>query len=354
MKATGRQRSRRKYSGAGLAVSVMTALLAALTLALSACGVNTGVNADGERNYRWKMTITVGSTSTWYLAAERFAERLSQDTEGRITVKIFTSERLSAGEATAGVEQLMDGNKDLSYNSPIIYAGVDPKFGAVTAPFAFRDEAEGYESLQGPGGQAYRELLSSHGVELLGFGESGMRQLTNSDVDVRGPEDLAGMKLRIPGFGLYTDFYRALGADPTTMPFSEVFTALQQGAIDGQENPIDVIYTSSLQEVQGYLTMWNYSYDPLILGMNRDLYGSLSAADQRLVRSAAKDANEFQVEQNRTNTESQLQELSQAMTVTELDEAQIESFKKDLAPLYEQYRGIWGPELSALFIPEGA
>lgn len=89
---------------------------------------------------------------------------------------------------------------------------------------------------------------------------------------------------------MYTDLYRSLGTDPATMTFSEVFTALQQGTIDGQENPIDVIASSKLEEVQDYLTLWNYSYDPLVLGMNKKLYDSLSDADRELFDRLGKEA----------------------------------------------------------------
>lgn len=344
----GRQRSRplRRLKGFG-------AGLLALAL-LAGCGTEFGTTADGKQQYRWKMTVTTGSTSTWYSAAEMLAQTLDEETDGRITLQVFANERLSAGEPTAGVEQLMDGAKAFSYNSPIIYAGVDARFGAVTAPFLYDSLEEGEEALEGEGGEVYRELLAEHGVELLGWGESGMRQLTNNRAPVTSPEDMSGMKLRIPGFGLYTDFYRDLGANPTTMPFSEVYTSLQQGAIDGQENPVDVIYSSALNEVQPYMTLWNYSYDPLVLGINKDLYGSLSKEDQQLVTDAAAAANAFQIEENRAVEEQQLSELEDAgMEITELDDAEKEAFKGELTGLYEQYRSIWGPEMSEHFIPEG-
>ncbi len=330
------------------------ALLSAIIVLVTGCGTNFGTTDDGKQRYRWKMTVTTGSTSTWYTAAEKFAKDLEDETDGRITLKVFASERLSAGEATAGVEQLMDGAKDFSYNSPIIYAGVDPRFGAVTAPFRFDTVEEGQEALAGPGGEVYRKYLGERGVELLGFGESGMRQLTNSLRPIRAPEDLSGLKFRIPGFGLYTDFYRSLGADPTTMPFGEVFTALQQGAIDGQENPVDVIYSANLQEVQPYLTLWNYSYDPLILGMNKDLYDSLAPEDQKLVTRLAGETNEFQIQSNREREAELVAELEDAgMQVNELSSEEKDGFRQSLAPLFEKYRRIWGPELSAEFIPEG-
>lgn len=331
-----------------------TALLTILVLLLTGCGTNFGTTADGKKQYRWKMTVTTGSTSTWYSAATKFADDLERGTNGRITLQIFDNERLSAGEPTAGVEQLMDGAKDFSYNSPIIYAGVDPRFGAVTAPFRFDTVEDGQEALAGAGGDVYRKYLSERGVHLLGFGESGMRQLTNTLRPITTPEDLAGLKFRIPGFGLYTDFYRSLGANPTTMPFGEVFTALQQGAIDGQENPIDVIHSSNLQEVQPYLTLWNYSYDPLILGMNEDLYESLSEEDQELVSRLSAETNEFQISENREREEKLVQELKdKGMEVNELSAEDKEAFRTSLSALFKEYRSIWGPEMSQVFIPEG-
>ncbi|MDN6667501.1 MAG: DctP family TRAP transporter solute-binding subunit [Brevibacterium sp.] len=330
------------------------AVLVTLVLLVSGCGTNFGTTDDGKQRYRWKMTVTTGSTSTWYLAAEKFAQDLEEETDGRITMKVFTSEQLSAGEATAGVEQLMDGAKDFSYNSPIIYAGVDPRFGAVTAPFIFDSVEEGQEALAGEGGEVYADYLSERGVHLLGFGESGMRQLTNTHHPIHTPEDLHGLKFRIPGFGLYTDLYRALGSNPTTMPFGEVFTALQQGAIDGQENPIDVIYSANLQEVQPYLTLWNYSYDPLVLGVNEKLFDSLSAEDQELVSRLAEDTNEFQIAQNRDGEKKQIQELKDSgMEVNELTDAEKDEFREKLQPIYQKYRSIWGKDMSEAFIPEG-
>lgn len=333
---------------------VWSAVLMVCALLLSGCGTNFGTTDDGKQRYRWKMTVTTGSTSTWYLAAEKFAKDLDEETDGRITMKVFGSERLSAGEATAGVEQLMDGAKDFSYNSPIIYAGVDPRFGAVTAPFVFDSVEDGQTALAGAGGDVYKDYLAQRGVHLLGFGESGMRQLTNTHRPIHTPEDMKGMKFRIPGFGMYTDLYRSLGANPTTMPFGEVFTALQQGAIDGQENPIDVIYSANLQEVQPYLTLWNYSYDPLILGINKKLYDSLMPEDQKLVSRLAADANEFQISKNRDGEQKLIAELKDSgMEVNELSDDEKDAFREKLQPIYAKYRKVWGSDMSDAFIPKG-
>jgi len=323
-------------------------------VALAACGQGAGGGAGGDGDsYSWDLTITTGNSSTWHEGATLFAETLEEKSDGRIRVNIFANEQLSGGDSAAGVEQLMNGDKELSYNSTIIYAGIDPKFGAVNAPFLYSDLKQAEATLAETGLDAYKALSAEHGVELLGFGESGFRQVTNNLRPITQPADLAGIKMRIPGIGLFTDIYRGLGANPTTMNFSEVFTALQQGTIEGQENPVDIVYSSGLAEVQKYLTVWNYVYDPLILGMNKDLFDSLSPEDHQLVTEAAAQANALQIENNRAKEEGELQELSGSMEVNVLDEAQTEHFRQQMTPLYEQYESVWGAELTDAVAPKG-
>ncbi len=106
------------------------------------------------------------------------------------------------------------------------------------------------------------------------MGENGFRQITNSKRPIKTPEDMEGLKIRIPGIKMYISLYKALGSDPQAMNFAEVFTSLQQKAIDGQENPTDIISSSKIYEVQEYLSVWNYSYDAIILGINKDKFES--------------------------------------------------------------------------------
>lgn len=324
------------------------ALATALTVALvlSACGKGAAGGAAGGESYNWDMTITTSKSSTWYEGAELFAETLREESGGRMNVNIFTSEQLSGGDPAAGVEQLMNGEKTFSYNSTIIYAGIDPKFGAVNAPFLYTDFDQAEAALESGGVEAYEQLSESVGVKMLGFGESGFRQITNNVRPIEEPEDVQDIKMRIPGIGLFTDAYQLLGANPTTMNFAEVFTSLQQGTIEGQENPVDIIYSSGLDEVQEYLTVWNYVYDPLILGMNKEQFDDLSEQDQQIVLDAAAKANELQIKNNREKEAGELDELSDTMQVTELTAEQTEAFQEAMNPLYDKYESIWGPDLA--------
>ena len=333
--------------------TTLVAALAASALALTACsgGSATGGSADGG-TYSWDMTITVSETSTWWAGAEKFAELLDEKSDGRITLNIFANEQLSGGDPAAGVEMLANGDKAFSYNSPIIYSGIDPRFSAITAPFLYADYDEADAAIADGGAEAYERLTEEMGIKMLGFGESGFRQLTNGKHEVTTPDDVKGLKLRVAGSELFLDIYKQLGADPVTMNFSEVFTSLQNGTIDGQENPFDVIYSNGLMEVQDYLTVWNYVYDPLILGMNLDLYESLSDEDQAIVAEAAAEANAYQVALSRDNEAQQLAEMKEQMTVTELTADQLAVFRESMQPVYDLHADKWTAEVAEAVRPE--
>lgn len=328
------------------------AAVAASALALTGCSGGGSGEGSGGETYSWDMTITVSETSTWWAGAEKFAELLDEKSDGRMTLNVFANEQLSGGDPAAGVEMLANGDKAFSYNSPIIYSGLDSRFSAITAPFLYADYDEADAAIASGGAEAYEALTEDMGIKMLGFGESGFRQVTNNKHEITEPGDLRGLKLRVAGSDLFLDIYQELGADPVSMNFAEVFTSLQTGAIDGQENPFDVIYSNGLMEVQDYLTIWNYVYDPLILGMNLDLYNSLSDEDQQIVGEAAAEANQYQIELSREREAEQLAEMEQNMTVTTLTPEQLEVFREAMAPVYDSYESKWTSEVAQAVQPK--
>jgi len=333
-------------------------LLFGALLVISACSSN---DADSETSaedsgsgdeLNLEMSVTTSESSTWFIAAEKLAEDIENETDGRITIEVFGNEQLSGGDSGKTVELLSKGNIDLTFNSTIIYSALDDRFGVASAPFLFDDLDDADAVFNGEGGEMLQDILREKGIEPLGYGENGFRQVTNSVHPIQGPEDVDGLKIRIPGITMYTDLFRELGSDPSTMTFSEVFTALQQGTIDGQENPIDVIYSSKLEEVQDYITMWNYSYDPLVLGINKDLFDSLSEEDQELFKELGAEAAEYQVEITREKEAEQVEELEEAgMEFYYPTEDEIADFRETVEPIYEQYESIWGEDLLEAFTP---
>lgn len=328
------------------------AVLAAAGLTLTACGDGGEGGASGEETYQWDFTVTSGETSSWYAGAERFAEILDEQSDGRMQVNVYANEQLSGGDPATGVEQLMNGEKAFSYNSTIIYDGLDSRFSAINAPFLYDDHEQAEATIESGALEAYQELSRELGVEMLAFGESGFRQLTTTNTEVTSPEDLNNLVIRVPGSSLFLNIFEELGADPTTMNFAEVYTSLQTGTIDGQENPYDVIYSNGIEEVQGHLSVWNYVYDPLILGMNADLYDSLSEEDQQIIQEAANEANELQVQQNRDLEDEQLNEMGEVLEVTELTDDQVQDFRDAMEPVHDAHMDSWTEELYETVQPE--
>src|SRR5699024_5680954 len=320
---------------------------------LAACGSDdkeaSGEGAGGD-TYELDMSVTTGEASTWFKAGEKLAEIVEEKSDGRIKISVYANEQLSGGDSGTTVQQVANGTQDMSYNSTIIYSVMDERLGVLSAPFIFDDVDTAFEKLNGEGGEMINDILRENGVEPLGFGQNGFRQLTNSVKPIKKPEDLDGMKIRIPGINMYTDLWKELGTDPSTMTFSEVFTALQQGTIDGQENPVDVIHSSQLNEVQDYMTAWDYSFDPIVLGIHKELFNAMSEEDQKLLQDAAKEANEYQIEETRKLEEKQMKELKEkGMEIYELNDKEKEAFKEALEPVYDKYKSVWGEDLLKMF-----
>lgn len=331
-----------------------------MALGLTACADSGTDNNNGADNgsanaatYNWDMTVTTSDTSSWYLGAKKFAEEVEANSDGRITVNVFANDSLSAGDALAGIEQLMHGDKALSYNSAIQYSGIDDRFSAIAAPFTFAnydqvDQVTTDPALLG----AYGDLSKEIGVKMLGFGENGFRQISNNEREIVTPKDVEGLKIRVAGSKLFLDLYHSLGADPLVMSFSELFTSLQNGTVDGQENAVDLLYANGLMEVQKHLSILNYVYDPLILGINEKLFNSLSAEDQKIVQDAANTANAFQIQTIRDLEKEQLVDIRKEMQVRELTADELAVFRDSLADLYTEWEDKWTPELYKLVQPK--
>lgn len=349
---------------------VVTVIILTMCLVLVGCGSNSGSSSGSSgsssgssgssgsssggtngptEKHNFRMSIAVGEASSWYLAAQEFAKEVNEKSNGRITIDLYANNVLSGGDNGKAIELLIQGQTDLSYDSTIIYSIFDPRFGIISAPFMFQDWEEVDRKLGGEGGEAIKEILREKGVEPLGFGQNGFRQVTNNTRPVKSPDDLKGLKVRIPGIKMYVDLWERFGANPVQMSFSELFPSLQQGVVDGQENPIDLIYSSKFNEVQKYLTMWNYSYDAIVLGMNKKTFDSLHPEDQKIIREAAAKANEYQIKLAREKETEQIKELEKSMEFHYPTEAEMNVFRETVKPIYEAYESVWGKELLDAF-----
>lgn len=315
------------------------------------CSKDTSSGGDsGSDPIRLKMSVTAADSSTWAKGAEMFAELVKERTDGQIQISVHPNEQLSGGNQSKGVEMVTSGATDMSYHSNIIYSVMDERFGVISLPWLIPNHEAADTAMSGAGGEAINEILDEIGVVGLAFGENGFRQLTNSVRPVHNPEDIEGLKIRVPGMKMYIDLFTALGTDPISMNFAEVFTALQTKAIDGHENPIDTIKTSNIHEVQEYLSKWNYSYDAIILGMNKQKFESLSAEHQQILREAAQEASAYQKQLTRELEAEQLKEFEEAgVKINDVSDEAIEAFKVKVETVYEMYEPIMGKELIDAF-----
>ena len=163
------------------------------------------------------------------------------------------------------------------------------------------------------------------------------------------PADIKGLKIRIPTNKMYISMFRALGADPTSINFGELFAALQQGTADGQENPPDVIASARVQEVQKYMTMWNASYDPIIMSASAAFWGRLTDAEKGVFEKAAVEAMAYQKKISREKNDQLVTEFKAKMAIAELTPEQVKAFRVAVQPVYDEYEKLVGLELLEAF-----
>ena len=305
-------------------------LVVAISLVLVGCGGKKEEPKKAEqKKISIKMSVTTPSESSpWNVGAKKWAELVKQRTNGRVEITTFPNEQLSSGNQQKGIEQVAAGVTGASLHSTIIYSVIEPKLAVVSMPWIMPNNAAVDKAMKGAPGEKVKELIRAKGIEPLAFGENGFRHWTNSKRPLATPDDMKGLKIRVPGMKMYIALFKAMGADPTSMSFSEVFTALQQGTVDGQENPISVIYTTKLNEVQKYMTICNYSYDPIVLGINKKLWDSIDKETQDIMKKAAVEAMELNVKLTREDEAKQLDEMKKkGLQVNVLTPEQIKVFQ---------------------------
>jgi len=314
---------------------VVAVILSSALLTASACS-SASVSDIPARN--WKMSVVTNEDSSWTRGAHLFADLVKQRSGGRIQITVYPNAELAGGDQVKELTMLRDGSIDFTYHSNLLYTNLDQSFAAISMPWLFTDYSQVDAALSGPAGSQLLKAAEAQGIVSLAYGENGFRQLTNSKLDVCVPDDLRGLKIRIPDVELYESIFEAMGAIPITMNFGEVTGALKQGQIDGQENPIDIIVSFKLYEVQKYITIWNYSYDAIILGMNKNDWDGLPATAQAIIKAAAAEASEEQVKLSRDAARTQLSLLrDKGMTITELTPDQVKAFRATTEPVYAEW-----------------
>jgi TRAP-type transport system periplasmic protein len=320
-----------------------------LVVALAACGgessTKQSTSADKEVSGE-KITLKIGhtlsETSHYQEGMKKFKELLEEKSNGQFELEIFAAGAL--GGEREMVEGLQIGSVDLVLTSTGPMSGFVPEVTVVDLPFLFRDAEHAHKVLDGEIGKDLFTKLEGSGLKGLAWWENGFRNVTNNVRPVEKPEDLKGLKIRTMENEIHMASFTQLGADPTPMAFPELFTALQQGVVDGEENPVPVIMSSRFYEVQKYLTMTRHFYNPSMILISKSKFEEYPKELQDALLEAAKEAGDYERQVVQRMDNEYLSELS-AKGMEVIETPNIQPFIDAVQPVYEKYADKFGQDL---------
>ncbi|MGP9656272.1 TRAP transporter substrate-binding protein [Halomonas sp. AOP35-4E-18] len=322
-----------KKSVLGISIGVVSVVLSGVTQSTLAASVNL------------RLAHVVNDKDIFHTAAEKFQELVEEKSEGEVSISIYPN-------ATLGVERtILEGMQMGTIDMGVISNGPASNFvkplAAIEMPFLFESAEEAHEILDGEIGDQLLQSLESVNLKGLAYTERGFRALTNSRGPVESPEDIEGLTIRVVENEIYRDTFETWGANGVLMSWPEAMTALQQGAIDGQETPVNVSHAFNLDEVQQHLTLTRHIYAPAIFIMGISSWNRLNEDQQDIVTSAAREAGAYARAENSRLEEIQVQELEErGMLVVRNPDR--EAFKASVSSVYEKYQAQFGDVIDAV------
>lgn len=294
-----------------------------------------------------RVAHTIAPDSHYNMGLLHLGELLNERTKGQIELQVFHSAQL--GSERDAVEGVSMGTLEMTLVSSAPLANFTDKFMVFNLPFIIRDRQKAYAWMDGPDGQNILDSLLPKNMVGLGIWENGFRNLTNSKKAVMEPADMSGLKIRLMENPIHVATFKTLGAYPVPMPFGELFTALQQKTVDGQENPLIIIYTSKFYEVQDYVSLTGHFYAPAILIVNKQFWENTLNDDLRKIfieceKEARQWERQFSID-NEKKLAAKLKE--QGMTVLEPDKAK---WVEAVQPVYKQFEEKVGKDVIASLI----
>jgi tripartite ATP-independent transporter DctP family solute receptor len=260
-------------------------------------GFPTILKAQQQYRAEYKMSTVVPPSFAWGKGGEIFANLVRERTNGRINIKQYPGASLVQGQQDREFAAMRQGIIDVLCGAPINWSGTVKECGIFAMPFLMPDH-KAYDAVVASDAvqKDFFDIIRKAGAEPLAIGETGYRQLSNSKRPVRKPEDLKGLKIRMVASPMYLEIMSGMGANPTAMSWADAQPALASGAVDGQENPMELFMAAKIHTLgQKYVTKWNYSNDILLFAIANPVFQSWSPQDQKIVREAAKDAAAQQI-----------------------------------------------------------
>ncbi len=281
-----------------------------------------------------KLGTTVNEQDSFQVCAEKFAELVKERTNGAYEIEIHPNGAL--GDERTMLESMQMGTLDMGIITSGPFVNFSSAMGVLDMPFLFANNEEAYKVLDGEIGKELLGTLEDADLKGLAYAERGFRNITNSKKPITNAADVAGLKLRVMENDVYTATFKALDVNAVPMAWSDALTALQQGTIDGEENPINVIYSYKLWESQKYVTLDRHSYSTAIITMSNDLFKSLPEDVQKIFEESAQEAAEYERQWVADQEADQLQEIKDhGMEVVENPD--VDSFRAAVQSVYDAY-----------------
>ena len=321
---------------------VMLGLAGLMSLNFSGCKGSPEKAEKGEFKAQMKLASLTPASHTYNQGAAKFADLIKERSNGRILVTVYPEGQLGKGEREL-LEAVQQGTIDIYVGSTGPIGGFNPAIGILDIPFLFNDYEHADKVLDGPIGRQLLDGLEKAQFKALAFWENGFRNLTNSRRAVKVPADAKGLKIRTMENKVHMAAWSEVGANPVPMAWGEVYGALQQRIIDGQENPVAVIHSAKISEVQKHLSLTQHVYSPAVLIVSLKKWQSLPAPDQEMMLKTAREVAQYQRKLGRDMEEKQVAELSErGMTVERrIDKA---AWRKAMQPVISQVAGQFGKE----------
>lgn len=314
------------------------------TLVAAAALVALGVQAQDTRTIKFATQNPKGHPIV--MGMEKFAEIVTAKSGGTLRVNLFPGGTL--GSDQANVSAIQGGTLEMASMNSGILASQVKEFAIYDFPFMFGSNAEVEAIVDGPFGQKLHDRLKDKGLIGLSYFELGFRDITNSKRPILKVEDLAGLKLRVIPNPINVDWVKALDANPTPLPFPEVYAALEQKAIDGQENPVTVINANKFYEVQKHVVLSHHQYNPQSVLISKKFWDSLQPAQRKIIADAAAEASRFQRQQARGQVAVALENMKKnGMQVTELPPAEVAKLRDRMRPVTAKHAVTVGQEVVA-------
>ena len=314
----------------------------ALVLVLMSAFVQAAEPAAGDYKATFKITMTQTSAHPYGVGATKFAELIKERTNGRIQAKVFNDSQLAKGEREM-LEGLQQGTIDIYVGSTGPVGNFSPSMLIVDIPFLFRDYAHVDKVLDGPIGKQLLADVDKAGFKGLAFWENGFRHLTNNKVPGKTAEEAKGLKIRTMENKAHMLAFKTAGINPTPMAYSEVYSALQVGVIDGQENPVAVFYASKLYEIQKYFALTGHVYSPALMLFSMKKWDKIPKADQEIIAKTAQEVGIFERKLNRDDEEKKLKEM-EAKGLVVVRDVNKEAWQKSMQPAFDEFAKQFGKD----------